>query len=133
MTRVSSVLLVDDNAVFLDLLARFLENEPGLSVAGTARDGAEAIALVESLRPELVVIDLVMPVMSGLEAIWHLRGAWPALRIVATTVADSPAYCAAALAAGADAFVSKSNLVEQLVPVLRRLADAPDGEPRMGP
>ena len=121
-----SVLLVDDNPTFLAILKRFLEEQHHNEVAilGTAGGGEEAMTQAEKLRPSVVVIDLAMPGLSGLEAIPLLRVALPGLGIIALTLLEPNGYREAALAAGADEFVSKSTLSTDLLSAIRRVMQA---------
>ena len=119
-----SVLIADDNPTFLRIVTRFLEEQSRktVSVVATARGGEEALAQAEALRPQVVLIDLNMPGLSGLEAIPRLRRALPDAGIIAVTLLDTDAYRQAALAAGADDFVSKITLNAELLPAIRRVA-----------
>ena len=119
-----SVLIADDNPTFLRIVTRFLEEQSRktVSVVATARGGEEALAQAEALRPQVVLIDLNMPGLSGLEAIPRLRRALPDAGIIAVTLLDTDGYRQAALAAGADDFVSKMTLNTELLPAIHRVA-----------
>lgn len=119
-----SVMLVDDNATFLRIVTRFLEGYEEVSVVGSAESGEEAIAQAHRLRPDIVLIDLAMPKVSGMEAILRLRAAWPKLGIIALTLLDTNGYRQAALTAGADEFVAKDSLDVDLLPTIQRVAEA---------
>ena len=125
MNRVS-VLLVDDSAVFLDAARQFLQGHCAeeVTVVGTAGGGDRAIVQAEALRPQVVVLDLRMPGMTGLEMIPRLRALLPAVRIVMLTQLEPQGYREAALAAGADEFVSKVRMDSDLLPAIRRVAQA---------
>jgi DNA-binding NarL/FixJ family response regulator len=119
-----SVLLVDDNRTFLRILAGFLSErgEGALQVVGSVIEGREAVAQAETLQPDVVLVDLQMPLRSGLALLPHLRARLPDAILVALTLLDPDVYQAATLAAGADAFVSKMSLERDLIPTIRRLA-----------
>ncbi|MBI2951942.1 response regulator transcription factor [bacterium] len=121
-----SVLLVDDSPLFLDIATRFLQEEyrGEVVVVGVAGGGEEALAQAQLLQPQVILIDLNMPGMSGLEAIPRLREALPEAGIIALTLLDGEAYRQAALAAGADGFVSKPNMGADLLPAIRRVVRA---------
>jgi len=119
-----SVLLVDDNPAFLRIATRFLEEHEDVVVVGAAGGGEEALALAEDLQPDIVLIDLAMPGLSGLETIPHLRAVLPGVGIIALTMLDTNSYWQAALAAGADDFVPKASLDRDLLPAMRRVAQA---------
>lgn len=124
MTTPTSVLLVDDNPIFLRILARFLEEHSGhaVCVVGSVDAGEKALRIAPSLRPEVVLTDLAMPKMHGLDLIPRLRASLPDAVIIALTLMDPQSYREAVLAAGADAFVSKATLEGDLLPTIRRLA-----------
>jgi DNA-binding NarL/FixJ family response regulator len=119
-----SVLLVDDNPTFLRILTRFLadQREEDLRVVGAVVGGREAMAQAERLQPEVILLDLEMPDVSGLDLLPRLRATVPNTRLVALTLMDPDNYKAAALAAGADAFVSKASLEHDLLPAIHGLA-----------
>jgi DNA-binding NarL/FixJ family response regulator len=119
-----SVLLVDDNPSFLRIATRFLEQHEDVVVVGAAGGGEEALALAQDLEPDIVLIDLAMPGLSGLETIPHLRAVLPGVGIIALTMLDTNSYWQAALAAGADGFVPKASLDTDLLPAMRRVAQA---------
>jgi len=119
-----SVLLVDDNQTFLQMLARFLaESSAGdVAVVGAAQGGRDALAHARRLRPDLVLVDLAMPDLPGLVVLPKLRETLPTAILIALTLQDSEESREAALAAGADAFVSKASLERDLLPTIRELA-----------
>jgi DNA-binding NarL/FixJ family response regulator len=107
------VLLVDDNKGILERAAAALE--PLCVIVGTARDGRAALTAVESLRPDVVVLDISMPGMSGLEVASALRAAEPASAIVFLTVHDDAEVVRAANDAGALGYVVKRRLGSDLL------------------
>ena len=119
-----SVLLVDDNPAFLRIATRFLQEHDDIVIVGAAGGGEEALALAQDLQPDIVVIDLAMPGLSGLETIPLLRAMLPEVGIIALTVLDINSYWQAALAAGANEFVPKASLSTDLLPAIRRVAQA---------
>ena len=127
----TSVLLVDDNRTFLRILIRFLSehSEGALRVVGAVVGGRDAVAQAKRLQPEVILVDLAMPDISGLALIPRLREAMPDSIIIALTLMDVDSFSQATLAAGADAFVSKTSLERELLPTIKRLAAL---EPRMG-
>lgn len=122
MTPVS-VLLVDDNSTFLRLAARYLEahGQNEVVIVGKARGGKEALVQAQELRPQVVLLDLAMPDLPGLEVIPRLRAMRPEVGIIALTVMGNEFYRDAALAAGADDFVSKTAMSTELLPAIRRV------------
>jgi DNA-binding NarL/FixJ family response regulator len=126
MARPISVLLVDDNLIFMRILTRFLEAQSGreVSVVGSADAGRKALTLAPLLRPQVILVDLAMPDIHGLDLIPRLRASLPEGIIIALTLMDPRSYRDAALAAGADAFVSKATLEGDLLSTIRPLARA---------
>jgi DNA-binding NarL/FixJ family response regulator len=119
-----SILLVDDNPSFLRIATRFLQEHDDVVVVGTAGGGEEALALAQDLQPDIVLIDLAMPDLSGLATIPLLRIVLPEVGIIALTVLDTNGYRQAALAAGANDFVPKASLDTDLLSAIRRVAQA---------
>jgi two-component system response regulator NreC len=115
-----SVLLVDNNPIFLRAASRFLETHAEVVVVGTAAGGEEALARAQELRPQVVLIDLAMPDLPGLQAIPRLRAMLPDMGIIALTMLDTDVYRRAALAAGADGFVPKAAMHTDLLASIRR-------------
>lgn len=122
--RPVSLLLVDDNPTFLRILRRFLETQDrtGVQVVGTAGGGAEALVMAVVRRPELIVTDLAMPDLHGLELLPLLRRLLPEAGLIALTLMRPESYEAITLAAGADAFVAKTTLESELLPAIQRVA-----------
>lgn len=118
------VMLVDDNPVFVRATTQFLEAHEDMAVVGTARGGDEALEQVGELRPQVVLIDLAMPGLSGLATIPRMRHEVPDVGIIALTVMNSPGFREAALTAGADVFVPKASMRTDLLPAVRALAQA---------
>lgn len=117
------VLVVDDAASLRDLLTVLLEAEDDFVVVGTAADGRQAIDRARELEPDIVLLDLAMPVMDGLEALPELRAALPGAQIVIFSGFEHEALARQALAAGADDFLEKGMTVTHLVRRLRELRD----------
>lgn len=120
------LLLVDDDAGFRTTLRRLLEQRVEAQVLGEAGSGEEAIRLANDLHPDVILMDLAMPRMNGLEATRHLKTRWPDLAIVILTVHDEDVYRRTALAAGATAFLQKKMLGVDLWPTLARIVIGTD-------
>jgi CheY-like chemotaxis protein len=117
------ILIVDDNPVIRRSLRVIFEQE-GWHVCGEASNGREAIAKAEELNPDLIVLDLSMPVMNGMEAAPHLRKALPHVPIVVFSVYASAIPEEEVAAAGITAVVSKADNVRSLVKLARNLMQA---------
>jgi DNA-binding NarL/FixJ family response regulator len=113
----TSVLLVDDNPLFLEQTSAWLLRESDIEVVGSAASGAEAVALVERLKPRVELMDVAMPGMDGLEATRRLKRLPNPPVVLVLTLHGDPAYRAAA---GAEGFLCKSDLAAELLPCLRR-------------
>lgn len=113
------VLLVDDQALVRTGFRMILETEPDLDVVGEAVDGEQAVELAGSLEPDVVVMDLNMPRLDGVEATRRISGA----RVLVVTTFDDDARLAGALRAGASGFLLKTAPAEQLVAAVRAVAD----------
>jgi DNA-binding NarL/FixJ family response regulator len=115
-----SVVLVDDAADVREVIAALLRREQSFQVVGQAGDGAAGVELVRELRPDLVLLDLAMPVMDGLTALPLMLEASPDTRVVVLSAFGTDATVAAAMNAGASAFLHKgATLPQLLVPALR--------------
>jgi two-component system response regulator DesR len=113
------VLLAEDQALVLGALAALLEIEPDIEVVGRAPDGREALRLARDLDPDVVVTDIEMPAMTGLELAQALRGAGLRARVVIVTTFARPGYLRRALEAGASGYLLKDARSEELAEALR--------------
>jgi DNA-binding NarL/FixJ family response regulator len=109
------ILLVDDHPVVRQGLRTLLQGRSDLEVIDEASDGLEAVEKVASVRPDVVVLDVTMPRMNGIEACRIMKQKDPELEVLFVTQHDSPQMMREALAAGARGYVVKSNLARDLV------------------
>ncbi len=114
------LLLVDDNWEFLIAAQNYLQNQENLQVVGLANSGEAALQMVAALQPDLMLVDLAMPRLSGLEVIRRIKTDYPTIRLILLTLHDLPEYRLAAADVGADGFVSKAQLYEQLLPAIEQ-------------
>lgn len=115
------VLIADDHRLFANSLMSVLSEDERVEVVGIADNGAEAVRLADELRPDVILMDLRMPVMDGLEATRRIREAQPATQVLLLTGTDSPIETEAT-AAGAMAFLRKESGVEELRQVFFEVA-----------
>jgi DNA-binding NarL/FixJ family response regulator len=120
-SRQIRVLVADDSRTALRSVCAYLEFEGQFEIVGTARDGLDALQQAERFRPELVLTDLCMPRMTGLEAAKELRKSFPELRILIFTELSGPSLREECARWDADGFVEKSQMPEKLMEEIRRL------------
>ena len=116
-----TILIVDDNAQLRAFLREIVAEESDLHVVGEAADGAEAMRLAQALRPDIMLLDLIMPGVNGLEVLRWSKAEHPEIKVIIVTVHDEDAYRQAAEASGADAFLLKKTLVTVLLPTIQCL------------
>jgi DNA-binding NarL/FixJ family response regulator len=118
----TSVLIADDQALVRVGLRKILEGEPDLTVAGEAGDGEDAIEAARRLRPDIVLMDIRMPVMDGIEATRRIVAARPATRVLVLTTFGLDSYVFDALRAGASGFMLKDAPPEEIAGAVRIVA-----------
>src|SRR5262245_18030969 len=119
------VLVVDDNVRFLESAVRFLATEPGIAVIGQACSGREAIDMVDVLGPDVVLMDVTMPGMSGIEAARRINAAAP--RVLTVSMHDSAAHRLTAKDAAVDGYVGEWEFAGSVVAALKAvLPPSPD-------
>lgn len=123
------LLLVDDNAGFLKVAADILSQHPELLIVGLTQSGEEAINLVGDLRPDLVLMDMSMPGIGGLEATRRIKKVRSAPSVIILTLNEGTEFSSSAYEAGADGFVTKSEFVDALLPAIGKLFPLLEMEP----
>jgi DNA-binding NarL/FixJ family response regulator len=114
------LLIADDHALVREGLRTMLSGEEGLRVVGEANDGAEALSLCRELSPDLILMDVRMPVMDGLEATRRIKEEMPHTSVVMVTMHENPDYLFEAVKAGAAGYVLKDASGERLLGAVRR-------------
>jgi DNA-binding NarL/FixJ family response regulator len=116
------VVLADDHTLVRDSLGHIITFEDDMEVVGMANDGLQAIEVVDEYRPDVVLLDIQMPNMDGIEACRRIRAKWPHIRIGLLTGLDGNEALFQSLLAGADAFVLKDAGRGELLRAIRRMA-----------
>jgi DNA-binding NarL/FixJ family response regulator len=127
-TRSVRVVLADDESLFVDALVALLELDERIDVVGRACDGLEALRLVATVRPDVVLMDLDMPRINGTGATRILRAEYPFVQVVIVTGSNEPEDVARAREAGAAAYVTKDRVHEELTDILVEVVTAADAE-----
>ena len=112
------VLLVEDHPVLRESLRALIETDPALVVVATAHNGEEGVRLAEDLSPDLIVMDVFMPVMSGLDALRQIRASGLTVKVIILTTFVEANYVSNSIASGADKFMSKDRAFDCLVPAI---------------
>jgi len=116
------VLLADDHVVVRDGLRLLIDSQQDMRVVGEAADGNEVLRQARELKPDVVVMDLSMPVLNGLQATEQLRAEQPAVKVVALTVHEDPTYLLQLCKAGAVGYVLKRSAGDDLIRAIRSVA-----------
>lgn len=116
------VLVVDDNEQFITVLAAILADEEGLQLLGAAENGERAVELARELEPQVVLMDISMPVMGGFEATRRIVAECPATRVLMVTGSSSDEDRAQAREAGAVGYVQKERILDELSGAIRSAA-----------
>ncbi len=117
-----SVLVADDHQAFREGLSRLLSEESGISVAGQASDGEEAVKMVRALHPDVVVIDVAMPKLNGLDAIKQIRAESPKTAILVLSAYGYQSYIVPAIEAGAAGYLLKTVGVREIAAAIRSVS-----------
>ena len=125
-----SIVLAEDHTILREGLRALLSTDPKIQIIGEAQDGREALRCVEKLGPDLLLIDLSMPRMSGMDAIREIKKRYPETRIIALTVHKTEEYLLTTLQAGADGYVLKDATHYELVMAIRNVMM---GKPYLSP
>jgi DNA-binding NarL/FixJ family response regulator len=115
MEKKARIVLAEDHTILRQGLRALLSADPGFEIVGEACDGREAVRCVEKMAPDLLLMDLSMPRMNGMEAIREIKKRYPQTRIIALTVHREEEYLVTTLQAGAEGYVLKDATHEELV------------------
>jgi DNA-binding NarL/FixJ family response regulator len=122
------IVLVDDQRDFRTIIRRILALHSDIVVVGEAGDGAEALDVVADVRPDVVLMDVYMPILDGVAAVREMRALYPDLSIVLFTACDDP-YVSEGIQAGAVGYLLKSVRSEILVATIRAASQGPSTAP----
>jgi DNA-binding NarL/FixJ family response regulator len=117
------ILIVDDQSLFRASVRALLDQDPGLEVVGEAGNGRDAIRAVDQLAPHLVLMELSMPEMNGIEAIAEIKRRHPQVRVLVLTQHKAESYVHSSLKAGADGYLPKDATQEELRMAVRSVLD----------
>ena len=115
------IVLAEDHTILREGLRALLSTDPNFEIIGEAPDGREAVRCVEKLEPDLLLMDLSMPRMSGMDAIREIKNRFPDIKIIALTVHKTEEYLLTTLQAGADGYVQKDATHEELVMAIKNV------------
>jgi DNA-binding NarL/FixJ family response regulator len=118
----TKVLLADDHAILRDGLRMVLDAQPGIIVVGEAEDGRQAVDMAEDVHPDVVVMDIAMPKLNGLEATRQIKRRWPDIKIVILTMHENQQYLSQIVQAGATGAVLKRSAGTELVMAVKAAA-----------
>ena len=130
MSRVISILIVDDHTVVRDGLNALLSAEPGMKVIGMCGDGQQAVLMASELRPDVILLDVMMPKMDGVQATIEIRKVYPTARILVLTSFAENHQVFSAIKAGATGYLMKDTSSGELIQAIR---DTYANRPALGP
>ena len=123
MNTIIRVALADDHVFVRDGIKSLLENEANIEVVGEATDGLEALKIVESCKPDLLILDIRMPNMTGIEVVEKLRSQNNLVKIVMLSMHESEEYVLKSIKAGADGYLLKESSKEEFLKALHTIAN----------
>ena len=123
--RTLRVLVVDDNESIRRSISQILRSQPDIEIVCEAIDGADALQRIREHQPDVVLLDITMPRMNGLEVAETIKTEFPSVQVLIVSQHDSRGFQWAALAAGVSGYIIKSNVGRDLVPELRRIQGLP--------
>jgi two-component system response regulator NreC len=121
MSETIHLILIEDHAMVRAGFRMLLEAQPDMAIIGEAESGREGLAMLETLQPDLILLDVSMPEMGGAETARVLKARHPEVRILAVTIHDNQAYLLQMLDAGVDGYLPKRAAADELVNAVRRV------------
>ena len=123
LNHIISLVIVDDHALVREGTRQLLQQDPSLDIIGVAASGEEAIDVLDRLRPEVALIDLNLPEMSGLDLARHVVANWPNIHVLIVSAYDDFAYIVEALDIGVDGYLLKTASTKELIDAVHAVAD----------
>ncbi len=117
------ILLADDHTIIRKGLRSLLEKEPEMEVVGEAEDGRKALRLVQELVPDIIVMDISMPNLNGIDATHEIVSKFPEVKVIALSIHSNKRFVAGRLKAGASGYILKECLFDELVQAIRTVID----------
>lgn len=110
-----TILVVDDHAVLRYAIVEFLLRHPSIQIVGQARDGMEAVRMAGELKPDVVIMDVHLPGLNGIDATRAIKSDLPSIEVIALSMYDDPVYMECMLNAGAACYVNKDEITTTLL------------------
>ena len=123
MTSIIRVVLADDHVFVRDGIKSLLENEANIEVVGEATDGLEALAILETVQPDLLILDIRMPNLTGIEVVEKLRSQNNLIKVVMLSMHESEEYVLKSIRAGADGYLLKGSSKEEFLKAVQTVAN----------
>jgi len=109
------IMLAEDHAILREGLRSLIERQPDMEIIGEAKDGQAAVQMAETLKPDIIIMDVTMPDVSGIEATRQIKANNPGVKIIALSAFDKPDFVLGMVKAGASAYLLKDNLFDELL------------------
>jgi DNA-binding NarL/FixJ family response regulator len=119
--KTTRILMADDHKLFIDGLGSLLHGRPGFDIVGAARDGQAAVRLTAELKPHVVLMDISMPLLNGIEATRKILGETPSVSVIILSMHSDRRYVVEALKAGAKGYLLKDSASEDLLEAIKRV------------
>ena len=120
------IIIADDHSLIRKGIKTLIAQEPGLEVIAEAADGQELMEILKEKCPDIVILDISMPQLSGMEALGQIHGLYPAIRVLMLTMHSNIQYCYHAIVAGAHGYLLKDDSDTELLPAIRRIRQGKD-------
>jgi DNA-binding NarL/FixJ family response regulator len=114
-----TILLADDHTIVRDGIRALLDDEPDMTVVGEAKDGREAVCMAREHQPDVVLMDVVMPLLNGREATRQIKREWPHIQVLVLSMHENEEYVRQMLAAGAAGYILKDAAARDLIGAIR--------------